>query len=188
MITIVSGLPRSGTSLAMQMLAAGGLPALTDGVRQQDENNPRGYFEFSPVLNLARGQAAWRAEAEGHAVKITWPVLRSLPAEWAARVVWMERAPEEIVASQARMLARSGLPVEDAAQLTRAFTAMQGQARGWLDAQRGLAVLVLNHAELMHAPAVEAARLAAWLGGGLNVTAMAAAVEPALWRERRTGV
>lgn len=184
MITIVSGLPRSGTSLAMQMLAAGGLVLLTDGARKEDENNPRGYFEFARTLRIGAGDTAWRGEAEGKVVKITWPLLRALPMDWEARVVWMERAPEQIVASQARMLGRSGLPIEDAAQLQRAFVLMQTQARAWLAARRGLAIFVLPHADLLLNPAAEVARLAAWLGGDLDVPAMAAAVEPALWRER----
>lgn len=184
MITIVSGLPRSGTSLAMQLLVAGGLPVLTDGARRADENNPRGYFEFARVLRLGAGDTAWQTEAEGRAVKITWPLLAAVPSTWPVRIVWMERAVEEIVASQAKMLARAGQPAEDAAQLQRAFAAMREQAKRWMAARREVAVIVVNHATLLGSPATEAARLAAWTGGNLDVAAMAAAVDPALWRER----
>jgi hypothetical protein len=184
MITIVSGLPRSGTSLAMQALAGGGMPVLTDRRREADANNPRGYFEFARVLRLGAGDTGWRADAEDRAVKITWPLLAALPADWNARVIWMQRPVAEIVASQARMLGRNGQRAEDAAVLMRAFAAMHAQARAWLAARRTLAVFDLNYHELVTQPATESARLAAWLGGELDVSAMTAAVDPTLWRER----
>ena len=184
MITIVSGLPRSGTSLAMQMLAAGGMAVLTDGARGADDNNPRGYFEFARALRLGVGDTGWRAEAEGRAVKITWPVLAALPANWPVRVVWLDRTVEEIVASQQKMLARAGRPAEDAVQIQRAFAAMREQAKRWMAARHDTAVIVIEHAALLGSPATEAGRLAAWAGGNLDVAAMTAAVDPALWRER----
>jgi hypothetical protein len=184
MITIVSGLPRSGTSLAMQVLAASGMPVLTDGRRAADENNPRGYFEFARVLGLGTGDSAWLADAEHRAVKITWPLLAALPAGRSVRVLWMHRSVSDIVLSQARMLDRRGQRVEGAEPLTRAFTVMQAQARVWLTARPMTTLFEMNYEDLVAQPLAETVRLAAWLGGTLDVAAMAAVVDPALWRER----
>ncbi len=108
-ITVVSGLPRSGTSLMMQMLVAGGLPALTDAVRSPDESNPRGYFEFEPVKRL-RTDASWLEQARGRAVKIIHLLLRELPTDgrFQYRVLFLRRPLEEVIASQSAMLARAG--------------------------------------------------------------------------------
>jgi hypothetical protein len=185
MITIVSGLPRSGTSLAMQMLAAGGLPVLTDGVRSPDENNPRGFYEYSRVLQLPRGDTGWGTEAEGRAVKITWPLLRSIPATWDVRIVWMHRALDEIIASQAKMLGRTGETAADALALKRAFASMQDQARHWMATRPNTPTLLLAHDAVLRSSHVEARRLSDFCDGTLDANAMAAAVDPALWRERR---
>ena len=106
-VTIVSGLPRSGTSLAMQMLRAGGITLLTDRVRPPDEDNPRGYHEFEPVRQTAR-DPAWLKAAQGKAVKMVFRLLYDLPPDYTYRVVLMTRKLEEVVASQRVMLARSG--------------------------------------------------------------------------------
>jgi len=107
-ITIVSGLPRSGTSLMMQMLAAGGLPPLTDGERTSDESNPRGYYEYEPVKRL-RTDRSWLPQAQGRVVKIIHLLLRELPVEgqFQYRVILMKRPIEEILASQRAMLQRA---------------------------------------------------------------------------------
>jgi hypothetical protein len=106
-ITVVSGLPRSGTSLMMQMLAAGGLPPLTDNLRDADESNPRGYFEFDPVKRL-RSDRSWLDQARGHAVKIIHVLVRELPADgqFHYRLLLMKRPMEEILASQRALLER----------------------------------------------------------------------------------
>src|SRR5665213_1543473 len=108
-ITIVSGLPRSGTSLMMQMLAAGGIPPLTDQQRMPDENNPRGYLEYEAVKQL-RNDRSWLANARGKAVKIIHLLLSELPNDGSLtfRVFLMQRAIDEVLASQRKMLARDG--------------------------------------------------------------------------------
>lgn len=109
-VTIASGLPRSGTSLVMQMLRAGGMTLLTDRVRPPDEDNPRGYYEFEPVKQTA-SDPAWLKAAQGKAVKMVFRLLVDLPPDYAYRVVLMTRKLEEVLASQRVMLARSGKPV-----------------------------------------------------------------------------
>src|SRR3569833_79554 len=106
-ITVVSGLPRSGTSMMMQMLAAGGMPMLTDGVRGPDPDNPRGYFAFGPVKRTPQ-DARWLAGAPGKAVKVVHSLLPALPGGYEYRVLFMLRDMHEVLASQDTMLRRLG--------------------------------------------------------------------------------
>src|ERR1700675_612032 len=107
MITIVSGLPRSGTSLMMQMLDAGGLPVLSDGERKADTDNPRGYLEWERIKQLPK-QPALIAEAEGKVVKVISQLLLSLPEGHEYRVIFMQRPLPEVLKSQDEMLRRRG--------------------------------------------------------------------------------
>lgn len=184
-ITIVSGLPRCGTSLAMQMLCAGGLPALTDGVRQPDEDNPRGYLEFEPVKQTA-SDASWLGQAQGKAVKLVYRLLFDLPLQYSYRVILMQREMAEMLASQRAMLARqrqTGAALSDE-QLTRVFANEMTRCREWLARQPQFAVLEVNYNELMAGPGEQVARIDTFLGGELNVAAMVDCVDPALYRQR----
>ena len=107
-IVIVSGLPRSGTSMMMKMLEAGGIPLLTDSIRQADEDNPKGYYEFERAKKLPDGDTAWLKEARGKAVKIIAALLMELPQGYTYQVLFMHRNIQEVLASQSKMLARRG--------------------------------------------------------------------------------
>lgn len=190
-ITVVSGLPRSGTSLMMQMLAAGGMPVLTDSVRAADEDNPRGYLEFEPVKGLAR-DAGWVAEAEGKAVKVICVLLRELPADYQYRVILMQRDLREVVASQRAMLERSGR--EGAAvgdqRLLEIFGNEMRDLNTWLASQGNFEVLEVSYLECLRKPGRAARKVAAFLGAGLysvalDAEAMAAAVDISLYRQTR---
>jgi len=185
-ITIVSGLPRSGTSMMMQMLEAGGMPVLVDSVRQTDEDNPRGYYEFEPVKKTA-DDPSWLDRAAGKAVKMVYRLLYDLPKDHTYRVVLMQRDLGEVVASQERMLARQagggdGLAPARAAEL---FRSELRRFELWAARQPHLAVFTVNYADAIADARREAGRVAAFLGGGLDAAAMAAAVDPALYRNRR---
>lgn len=184
-ITVVSGLPRSGTSLMMQMLHAGGLPALADGQRAADENNPRGYLEYEPVKRL-RTDSAWLPQARGHVVKIIHLLLRDLRLDGSLRyrVVFMQRPLEEVLASQRAMLARDGKAAADAAVLKKAFEAQLAQLDAWLAAQPAIQVLKQPYHEVLREPEAVAARLQDFLGLALDTAAMVRAVDPALHRQR----
>lgn len=182
-IIVVSGLPRSGTSLVMQMLAAGGIPPLTDANRGADEHNPRGYLEFEAVKRLARDRS-WVGQAVGRAVKVIVSLLPELPTGYDYRVILVRRDPREVLASQRTMIRASG--AETAAtdeQLLRAFDRHLERARQWC-ATAGVPRLEVEHRECVTAPGAVAARLAAFLGDRLDLAAMAAAVDPSLWRSR----
>jgi hypothetical protein len=188
LVVVVSGLPRSGTSLLMQVLAAGGLPALADTERPADVSNPRGYLEWAPVRSLARHPERIAA-AHGRAVKVISALLPALPAGPRYRVVFAERDLREVQASQRAMLARRGAPADDLseAELARHLA----RIRAWLAARPGWAVCSVGHRDLVERPAETTARVRdflaadlAPLGIVLDVAAMAAAVDPSLWRER----
>ena len=194
MIAVVSGLPRSGTSLAMQMLEAGGLPPLTDPAgsathRGADASNPRGYYELDAVRRL-RSDASFVREAEGHAVKVIAPLLTFLPEGSAYRVVFVLRHLDEVIASQATMLSRMGRPTGDAAVLKAAFERQLQTAKALLEREDRFRVLYLEHADLVGRPEEAAGSLAAFFqtpGYTLDPSAMAQVAEPSLYRARRAG-
>lgn len=187
-VVVVSGLPRSGTSMMMQMLRAGGLPVLTDGERVADASNPRGYLEFEAVKRLGRDpDAVWLAQAGGKAVKIVAPLLQHLPPGPAYRILFMERPLKEIVASQAVMLknlGKEGGKLSDR-QLASAYLKQVTNLRGALAADpERMRVLAVDYRQTLAEPAAAAAEVNRFLGGGLDEVAMAAAVEPSLYRQK----
>jgi hypothetical protein len=186
-ITIVSGLPRSGTSLMMQMLAAGGIPPLTDNLRTPDDSNPRGYFELEAVKRL-RADQSWLAEAQGKAVKIIHLLMRELPVDgrFQYRVLLMRRPIAEVLSSQRSMLARQGKPSADPTVLAKVYDTQLTQLEAWLAANACFSVLQVEHHGLINAPAAVVDQIAQFLGGDLDVAAMAAAVDPTLYRERQS--
>ena len=185
-IVVVSGLPRSGTSMLMKMLEAGGLPILTDGQRSADEDNPRGYFEVERVKNLAKeSDAPWLAGARGSAVKVISYLLKSLPAQLNYRVVFIRRDLGEVLASQEKMLARRGqkdnIPPQRMRELFEKDTA---SAWRLLTQEPRFEALEVHYAAVLAHPREEARRIARFLGGALDVEAMAAAVDSGLYRNR----
>lgn len=185
MIYIVSGLPRSGTSLAMQMLAAGGLPVLTDALRAADANNPRGYYEWEKIKQLVQDPGSI-GEAEGKAVKVITSLLFALPTGHEYRVLFMTRSLEEVVASQAAMIANldtrgAALP---APAMIAALQAHRNQVRAWLGTRPDLPVMLLDYGALLDDPAARAADMVRFFELPLDLEAMAKQVDPALHRQR----
>ena len=182
-VVVVSGVPRSGTSLLMQMLAAGGLPVLSDEARGPDENNPRGYFEFEPVKALPNG-ADWLPRATGSAVKVIYTLVRSLPEICDYRVVLIRRDLAQVVASQEAMLAGRVPPGPAADRLAEIYARQLAELEHWLDARPAFAVLVLDYDRVLADPLAAASALDAFVGAGLDTGAMADAVEPGLRHHR----
>jgi hypothetical protein len=181
-ITVVSGLPRSGTSLVMQMLRAGGMPVLDDGARVADDDNPRGYLEDARTLQLW-SDASWIGEAAGKAIKIVCPLLRALPFDHDFDVIVIERDAGEVMASQSAMLRRRG---EDARQLDGFSGLLDALARfkRWVTVQPNVRCLWLEHRRVLDAPAEAAGAIAGFLAQPLDQLAMARAIDPALHRNR----
>jgi hypothetical protein len=184
-ITVVSGLPRSGTSLMMQMLVAGGIAALTDGARAPDEDNPRGYFEYEPVKRTRR-EPSWLPQASNKAVKVVHALLDALPAGFEYRVILMKRPIAEVLISQRLMLERSGkLPAPiPAERLERVFRRKLQDAETWMTGRPGFRVLAVNYPDCVYRPATTASAIREFLGFSLNAEAMAAVVDQSLHRNR----
>jgi len=188
-IVVVSGLPRSGTSMAMKMLEAGGLNVVTDGVRQADESNPRGYLELEAVKALDKaGSTAWLKDARGRAVKIISLLLTWLPEDHDYRVIFMRRDLREVLASQNKMLVtragQAGTTDEDE-QMRRHYEAHLAKVDRFLASRRCFSVLRVEYRSAVERPREEARRINAFLGGGLDVEKMAAIGDPALYRNRQ---
>jgi hypothetical protein len=183
-IVIVSGLPRSGTSMMMQMLAAGGIQAYTDRRRQADEDNPRGYFEHDQATNLHR-DAAWLPKVRGKAVKIVAHLLPYLPPGEQYRIVFLHRNLEHVVASQRAMLERlkrpgANLPDED---LRRTFTRQLVEVQRWLHRTPEVQMLTVTYDAALQNPDETATRLARFLGDPFDAKAAAGAIDPKLRRQ-----
>lgn len=187
-ITVVSGLPRSGTSLMMQMLGAGGIELLTDEVRRPDEDNPKGYYEFEQTKRLTEQiDPLWLNRARGKAVKVISYHLQYLPNGHHYRVVFMERDLQEIMASQAKMLARRRQPATiPAEQMKRAYIDHLTKVRVVLALRPCLQVLRISFEQAVLHPWQVAAQVQAFLGQRLDLDAMAEMALPSLYRNRRT--
>src|SRR5579859_7985208 len=154
MITIVSGLPRSGTSLMMQMLVAGGMTPLADGERQADADNPRGYLEWERIKQLPNDPGRI-AEGEGKVVKVISRLLLALPASHDYRIIFMQRPLPEVLASQDQMLKRRGTYKEEAnsAAISAAFEKHLREVSAWMEGKPHVKTLrvpyhqVLNNAK-----------------------------------------
>src|SRR5690348_9725375 len=119
-ITIVSGLPRSGTSLMMQMLDKGGLEVVTDNIRIADRDNPRGYYEFEKVKTIKR-DTSWLPQTRGKAFKMISQLLYDLPSSEKYRIIFMERDMDEMLVSQEKMLERLGREAVPREEMKRAY-------------------------------------------------------------------
>ena len=185
---MVSGLPRSGTSMLMRMLEAGGLPLLTDGARAADAANPLGFYEYERVKSLPGDHdRSWLRIARGMGIKVVSPLLRYLPATLNYRVILMQRDLAEIVASQNAMLVAAGEPADAVPELrvVALFDDEQRQVVELLDRRPCFTWMALDYGDVIKDPAREAARVVSFVGRRLDVGRMAEAVDPQLYRQRR---
>ena len=186
-IIVVSGLPRSGTSMMMAMLEAGGISLLTDPIRRADEDNPRGYYEYEPVKALRReGNPAWLEEAKGKTVKIISELVLHLPSDYQYRIILMNRDLREVIASQDRMLARRG-KLEEAArddELREAFHRHLRKVKAWIKEHPNSAAMEVHYRETLDQPVAQAERIQEFLDKKLNIAKMAGVVDKELYRNR----
>jgi hypothetical protein len=185
-IVVVSGLPRSGTSMAMSMLEAGGLPIVTDGLRAADASNPKGYYEFERVKELDKpGDQAWLADARGKAVKIISFLLTHLPESYDYLVVFMQRNLDEVLASQNKMLASRGESGgSDDTRMRALYEEHLAQVERFMKNRSCFSTLNVPYAHVVADPRAEAARIKAFVGGRLDVDKMAAVADRSLYRNR----
>ena len=185
-ITVVSGLPRSGTSMMMKMLEAGGIAPLIDGVRSADADNPKGYYEFERVKKLDKGDVAWLPSAEGKVVKIISALLVHLPADYHYRVLFMRRNLDELLASQAKMLRHRGeAPATDDEKMKQLYAKHLQHVESWIDQQPNIKLLDVDYTTLVQNPMQTLAQINSFLGGKLDVPAMFCVADPTLYRNRK---
>lgn len=184
-VTVVSGIPRSGTSMMMRMLDAGGIPALTDGHRRADPDNPLGYYELEAVKQLP-AQAEWLDDAQGKAVKVVSALLEKLPPGRQYRVIFMQRDIGEVLASQRKMLERRGEYVDQTrdSAMGPMFEKHMLSAVERARMRKDMKLLLLRHAGVHDDPVNAIEIIDEFLSGGLDRDAMAAAIDPSLRRQR----
>ncbi|MEM9490503.1 MAG: sulfotransferase [Myxococcota bacterium] len=190
-ITIVSGLPRSGTSLMMQMLSAGGLEPLTDEIRTADDDNPRGYYELEAVKRTD-ADPSWIEQARGKVVKVIARLLGDLPVGGPYRVIFMRRDLDEVLRSQRKMLERRGETEQleqDEDEMKQLYVSHLEDVEAWLRQRDDVTVLFVNYNRLVADPRKQAERVAAFLNVDDPETwlaKMSAAVDPSLYRNRKS--
>ena len=185
-VTVVSGLPRSGTSMMMKMLEVGGIPPLTDEIRSADRDNPKGYYEYERVKKLDEGDTEWVEQAQGKAVKVISALLKYLPQDYTYKVVFMLRNMDEVLASQRQMLVRRGEPTDSVSdeELTELFRKHLAQIQAWIDEQPNAEALYVSYNEVMEDPLEQARTVNRFLGDRLDVEHMVHVVDEALYRQR----
>ena len=187
-IIVVSGLPRSGTSMMMRMLDAGGLDTVVDGIREGDEDNPRGYFELERVKKLAKDDdKSWLAEAQGKTIKVISFLLKDLPDTFHYKIVFLNRHLDEVLASQEKMLQRRNEENKtDDEAMKAAFEKHLRDVRALCRERDEIDILEVRYDQVVADAAGHAVKINAFLGGELDEAAMATAVESGLYRNRTT--
>lgn len=189
-VIVVSGLPRSGTSMMMRMLDAAGLPILTDHERTADEDNPKGYYEHERVKDLEKEtDKSWVRGARGKVLKVISHLLKDLPGDNYYKIIFMRRDVAEVVASQNKMLERRGEtnPVDD--EKTREYYLRHVvDVRFLVRNRRNMEMIEVHYREALDEPQAFVAAVNEFLGGKLDVAAMTAVVDENLYRNRREGL
>ena len=184
-VVVVSGLPRSGTSMLMKMLDAGGIKPLTDEIREADVDNPRGYYEFERVKKLPQ-ESDWVPRARGKAVKVLAELIKHLPQGYNYKVVFMQRRIPEIIASQKKMLVRRGedpnkVSDEEMEELLRNYLMLM---KSYINDREDMMVCYVSYNDLLEHPRREVKALNRFLGGVLDEEEMVSVIEPNLYRNR----
>ena len=184
-LTIVSGLPRSGTSMMMRMLEMGGMPVLIDHIRTADHDNPNGYYEFEAVKRTKQ-DSSWLKGSAGKAVKMVYRLLYDLPADRSYRVLFMRRKLEEVLASQRTMLERKADPGDAAndRQMETLFRRELQSFYDWVPRQRHIELIDVDYNRILTDPLIELNRVQEFLGGAVDLAAMASVVDSKLYRNR----
>lgn len=188
-IIIVSGLPRSGTSMMMKILESGGFSIVTDGMRSADEDNPKGYYELEEVKTLVNGiEPSWLIEAEGKVVKVISFLLQYLPRSHRYKVIFMRREISEILTSQAKMLARRNeVSVDSDEKVKDTYLEHLKRVKVWLSNQQNIEVLYIDHRSLLEAPENSIRNLIKFIDCDLpeeKIEAMVSVPDRSLYRNR----
>ena len=184
-IIVVSGLPRSGTSMMMKILAEGGLSVVTDQSRTADEDNPNGYFELELVKQMSEGNIEWLADASGKVVKVISGLLEHLPQEYSYKVIFMEREIKEILASQRKMLANRNEELKsNDVEIEQQFQRHLSALKPWLVRQPNMEVLYVSYNALIADPQPLCRRLIEFTSTPLDLGRMVSVPSRDLYRNR----
>ncbi|MBI3653125.1 MAG: sulfotransferase domain-containing protein [Acidobacteria bacterium] len=183
-IIVVSGLPRSGTSMMMKMLNAGGIEPVTDNLRTADEDNPKGYYELEKVKQLDKDNS-WIGDCQGKALKVISMLLKPLPATQHYKIIFMRRKMEEILASQRQMLIRRGQAdtIPDV-RMAEMYQKHLKDIEAFIEKQPHMECLYISYNEVLENPAANVETVNRFLGGHLHTAAMLEVVDRALHRQR----
>ncbi len=184
-VIVVSGLPRSGTSMMMKILSEGGLLPVTDALRSADEDNPEGYYELETVKQMAAGNVDWLSDAGGKVVKVISALLEYLPPGYSYKVIFMEREIREILASQRKMLTRRNKESQvDDAEMEAQFRKHLSVVKPWLARQANMDVIYVSYNALMSDPEPLCRRVVEFTGLSLNLERMLLVPKGDLYRNR----
>jgi hypothetical protein len=186
-LVIVSGLPRSGTSMMMAMLEAGGVPIMTDAEREADIDNPKGYFEYERVKDLEKEtDKSYVKEGRGKALKVISFLIKDLPDDNDYRVIFMRRNLEEVLTSQGKMIDRLGSQDSSADDeaMKEAYRNDIVRTRLLCKKNPHMELIEIHYREAVEDPASSARKVNEFLGGGLDEAAMTAAVDGSLYRNK----
>ncbi|KAA3617743.1 MAG: sulfotransferase family protein [Calditrichaeota bacterium] len=183
-ITIVSGLPRSGTSMMMKVLQKGGMTLVYDDLRVADNDNPNGYFEYAKVKNLKEDNS-WLFDAQGQAIKILFNFLYFLPQKYKFKIIFMQRNMQEILASQNKMLLRSGKSIgQDNRQFEILFNSEIIKCKDWLKNQKNIDTINVSYNQIMETPFPICQSINNFLEKSLNLDGMVNAIDKSLYRNK----
>lgn len=185
LITVVSGLPRSGTSMMMSMIKAGGMDILVDNIRRPDEDNPKGYYEFEKVKKT-KEDSSWLKEAENKAVKMVTMLLRDLPSDRGYKIIFMKREMAEVLASQRRMLERLEMDSDGTSdeEMGRVFEKHLLEIENWLKKQENMDVQYVSYNDVIRCPSENAKIVNRFLDNILDTGKMVQVIDQSLYRQR----
>jgi hypothetical protein len=179
-VIIVSGLPRSGTSMMMQMLQAGGIPVVYDKKRPADKHNPYGYFELEKVKKLEQDNS-WIKNCTGKTVKILFHLLKYLPETTQYKIIFMQRDLNDVIASQDKMLESYTKTVHgDRAKVITLFEKERNHIISWLEEKKNMDVLYVEYSDVLARNNEVLLQLSEFLGARLDIKSMQLAVNPVI--------
>ena len=184
-IIVVTGLPRSGTSLMMQILQSLQIKLFTDNHRSADESNPKGYFEHQWVKTIEKDNS-WLTDVKGKAIKIVSPLIKYLPVDLNYKIIFMNRDLDEIIQSQERMLTENNKKDDatNSEELKQIFLKDLKQSKDWIHTQLHSEVLEILHSKLLKNPETELEKIKSFLKIDINTTLILKVIDKNLYRSK----
>lgn len=184
-IIIVSGLPRSGTSMMMQLLEAGGMQIFTDNLRAADDNNKKGYYEHEAV-KIIHKDISWMKNAVGKTIKIVSHLLPNLPLRYKYKIIYMERDLNEVITSQNKMLQNLGKLPQNATHfnIETSFKQNDEKIKNWMSEKRNIDVIFMDYNKIVENAEEYIGRLNNFFSGKLNTQNMMNVIDKNLYRSK----